>query len=591
MKKLLLTILTALTIHILTSCIGDKEPKELFARVENIMDEHPDSALAMLDSARDQKAAWKTQHQIRYEFLRAKSQNKAYIDFTTDSVMKEVAAYYDKHGTPNEQMEAHYLLGCTYRDMHESPMALSCYLDATEKADTLSDDCDYSILMRIWGQVADEFDRQVIPYKELEALKEYQRYAIKSNDTLNFAIGTELERKAYFVMGDTMKAIEVSERALTIYKRQKYFSNALNSIPFMIVMYSMLNKTNKATELVNYYEQKADSISTSASKLKANSHFQFAKANYYESLNKLDSAIILYRNLVNTAHKYDATKGLLRIFTKMGNADSTIHYSLMKEKIFDKNYSNLHTQAMFNADGMFNYTRNKHIAMEKEIEAKQNKIYLIILCFMSFSVITIALFIFSTFRNRKKEEIKQLKQMYVVAENEYNRARENYYLMVTNFQEYKSKKDQEIQLLKHKKDVSAQLYETQIFFQAISEIKNSNAYEDIMRHNNIQPGCKNRICKKEWKALFNLFKEKMPHLYSKYIQNGNLSEQETYVFLLTILNLSPKTITILLETSAQNVANAKASINNKLFSDTSAKTLYNNIVYSGQKKDNKFSNN
>lgn len=181
--------------------------------------------------------------------------------------------------------------------------------------------------------------------------------------------------------------------------------------------------------------------------------------------------------------------------------------------------------------------------------------------------------------------------MYVVAENEYNRARENYYLMVTNFQEYKSKKDQEIQLLKHKKDVSAQLYETQIFFQAISEIKNSNAYEDIMRHNNIQPGCKNIICKKEWKALFNLFKEKMPHLYSKYIQNGNLSEQETYVFLLTILNLSPKTITILLETSAQNVANAKASINNKLFSDTSAKTLYNNIVYSGQKKNDKFSNN
>lgn len=92
MKKLLLTILTALTIHLLASCIGDKEPKELFARVENIMDEYPDSAFAMLDSVREQKASWRTRQQMRYELLRAKAQNKAYIDFTTDSVMKEVAA-------------------------------------------------------------------------------------------------------------------------------------------------------------------------------------------------------------------------------------------------------------------------------------------------------------------------------------------------------------------------------------------------------------------------------------------------------------------------------------------------------------------
>ena len=49
------------------------------------------------------------------ELLRARRMNKEYIDFTTDSVMKEVAAYYDRHGSPNERMEAHYLLGCAYR--------------------------------------------------------------------------------------------------------------------------------------------------------------------------------------------------------------------------------------------------------------------------------------------------------------------------------------------------------------------------------------------------------------------------------------------------------------------------------------------
>ena len=53
---------------------------------------------------------------MQEELLCARRMNKEYIDFTTDSVMKEVAAYYDRHGSPNERMEAHYLLGCAYRD-------------------------------------------------------------------------------------------------------------------------------------------------------------------------------------------------------------------------------------------------------------------------------------------------------------------------------------------------------------------------------------------------------------------------------------------------------------------------------------------
>ena len=60
---------------------------------------------------------------MREELFRAREMNKEYIDFTTDSVMKEVADWYDRHGTSNERMEAHYLLGCTYRDMGEAPRA------------------------------------------------------------------------------------------------------------------------------------------------------------------------------------------------------------------------------------------------------------------------------------------------------------------------------------------------------------------------------------------------------------------------------------------------------------------------------------
>lgn len=71
---------------------------------------------------------------------RADSMNRAYIPMTDgiDSLLLEATHYYDRHGTPNQQMRAHYLLGCAYRDKGEAPAALQSYQDAVDCADTLS---------------------------------------------------------------------------------------------------------------------------------------------------------------------------------------------------------------------------------------------------------------------------------------------------------------------------------------------------------------------------------------------------------------------------------------------------------------------
>ncbi len=43
--------------------------------------------------------------------------------------------YFDRHGEPNDQMLAHYLLGRAYHEQGEAPMALQCYQQAIECAD------------------------------------------------------------------------------------------------------------------------------------------------------------------------------------------------------------------------------------------------------------------------------------------------------------------------------------------------------------------------------------------------------------------------------------------------------------------------
>ena len=49
--------------------------------------------------------------------------------FMTD--VEPYVQFFDDHGTPNDRMLAHYLLGRAYYEHNEAPMALQCYHDAS----------------------------------------------------------------------------------------------------------------------------------------------------------------------------------------------------------------------------------------------------------------------------------------------------------------------------------------------------------------------------------------------------------------------------------------------------------------------------
>ena len=114
----------------------------------------------------------------------ADSLNRNYIPFTTDSVLKEATEWFDSHGSANERMRAHYLLGCAYRDMGEAPAALQSYHDAVDCADTTSTDCDYRLLSRVHGQMADLFYWQESSANALQECIMVDKYARLAKDTM-----------------------------------------------------------------------------------------------------------------------------------------------------------------------------------------------------------------------------------------------------------------------------------------------------------------------------------------------------------------------------------------------------------------------
>lgn len=79
--------------------------------------------------------------------------NRSDQPFTAKDVEPYVR-FFDRHGSPNDRLLAHYLLGRAYHEHGEAPMALQCYHDALDCADTTAQDCDYAQLARVYAMAS-----------------------------------------------------------------------------------------------------------------------------------------------------------------------------------------------------------------------------------------------------------------------------------------------------------------------------------------------------------------------------------------------------------------------------------------------------
>ena len=204
-----------LTAFVLFSACGDGRNGRFAAWLEgtdSLMRTRPDSAYALLEGMKDTAGMLPLSLRMRYHLLHAKAQNKAYVDFTTDSLLLSLTDYYDRHGTPNEQMLAYYLLGCTYRDMGEAPKAIESYPTALDRVDTTVEDCDYYDLSRVYAQMATTFHQQNLPEDELRARRMYEKYAWKAKDTLDALIAYANRANAYDILHQLDSVLQMGYR-------------------------------------------------------------------------------------------------------------------------------------------------------------------------------------------------------------------------------------------------------------------------------------------------------------------------------------------------------------------------------------------
>ena len=415
MKEKVLYLL--LIIMLLASCAGNRKYDDLMQRADSIMNVNDDSAkvaIRMLDGVKSQLPEFSKAQKMRYELLRHKAMNKAYISFTSDSKMKEVVDYYDRHGSANERMLANYVLGCVYRDMHEVPLALEYYNKAAEQADTTAADCDYGTLYRVYSQMGFLFDKQYLPYQELEAFGKAVRYAYLAKDTLNAIINYQNRGIAYDYLGNKDSVIAINLHAAEMYKRIR---------------------NNEAAAIAlgcnySYYIDKGDSVnarkafeSYTSTGYEGNSNYGDAKAfllcekgRYYMFVSRLDSAFSCLNQSLKLSKSYSnkaaATKVLAQYYARVNKPVLAMKYALKTSEYNDSDLLAVRENQLQQIQAMYNYERNQEIARKAELKAERITMLVYVLIAGGVVIFLLLTHLYLKQLKKKKEKILVTKHLY-----------------------------------------------------------------------------------------------------------------------------------------------------------------------------------
>ena len=575
MRNLLYIVVTTV---ILTACVGGGKERAVLDTAQRIINDRPDSALAMLDSLEPSSHDFSTENLRRWQLLRLMAQNKCDTVFSDDSLQKELVKYYDRHGTPNERMTAHYLLGRAYSDMGEAPRALQCFLNAVACADTTSNKCDFKTLFRIYGQVAMVYRSQCIPNEELVAWNQYSHFAEKSGDMYNYIHGKEMTIGSYYDLGDTISCLYLTEQCRKEYLELAMLQKAASVLPTAIYIHLLNSNYGKAREMMVMYERDSGLFDSIGNIKKGRESYYYSKGLYYMGIHKNDSAELFFRRLLdfNLNHGYFANKGLLSLYRHQNSIDSISKYALLYEKCVDEILNENQAEAVAQATANYKYNRLQKESEEFAVKAEKSKWMSRFLFILLFLIVAVSAYLFYLYKRKQKEKMEKLGIDYTNLMSKYRQACHETERLKSDKGETLREKENENNQLKSQLDRMKTIFEglsPDMKKLTLSKSDIVKKFRDlaIPKPHPVLP------CQKDWKLLMETMEYTDPSLYGRIIFANELSQQEKYTCLLTMLNFSSGELTVLLDTSKQRVSNIKASANSKLFGNKDAKALLRNL--------------
>lgn len=572
-----------LALCVFLACGGNRQQEETLMRARVVMNEHPDSALAILDSLYRHEAEMDNHFRMQVLLYRTEAQNKLFTRFPSDSIQTGLVGYFDRHGTRNERMLAHYLLGCVLSDLGNSPEALQAFYDAIEMADTTRTDCDLYTLRVVYGQMVMLFHRQNLPYDELCALQQYIWLTERLCSEEDVIIAKGQMKRPYFLLGMEDSIISLEHQQYNEMKRlgkEKEAGEVFSSSPYY---YLMRGDTAKAREMMDLYEQAV--MDSSGNVAHGRESYYYFKGLYEQTVGHLDSAEYWYRRAESYHNLQYAYRGLLRLFHQKHNADSVFKYARLYEDATDSVHNKMRTDAVRQMSALYDYSRSQQQAEQEAAKARTARMWLWTIGISALVMLMFGIWFYRLRQRQNRERILHLKMVQrdiqrnsseTIAANKRKieelgqqmaSLQETHSDTLTQLEDYKKQLEVQNAIAKAEQDGKRQIAQA---------LKASAAYATVK--DRMQNGA--IISKTQWQQIESTVHDNYPDFRERIEILCSLSEHEYHVCLLLKMGIEPSRIADLTAHTKASVTQTRKRLYKKCFGEAGTGELWDEFIES-----------
>jgi tetratricopeptide (TPR) repeat protein len=523
-----------------------------------------------------------TGQQYRQVLDRADRQNAAFDSITNMDSLQLAATYFDRHGTANEQVRAHYLLGCAYRDAAEAPKALEAYHDAADRADTTRADCDYHLLMRLHAQMAELFYQQLLPYEMIGELNAQYRCARRAGDEKAAMNALERRANAYYLLEMPDSIISIRMKASEAYSRLGCTEEAAQALGPLIELLTDRGDTAGARKCIDRYESSSSFFDAGEPIPRKAVHYYY-KGKYYLAVGQPDSAQILFRRLLQpgrTPSQQEAGfRGLYLLYKQTSQKDSMAKYADMSYQQTLSQLAATNTDNLRHMQSLYNYSRSQQLAQQMTDKAHRQQLTLYVVVAIAVILLLAVTALWQYYRRKRRALQVQYHQEQAnlqKALNELNKLKEAVEVKDSRIGDLVEEKEADVRIhqeqirqleeklkIRRSKDVNEQLMRTQIYRHFKDAASNPKA----------------RISNKDWQNLQDMIDEMIPGFYARMnSQRQSLSLGDYQICILVRLFFTPKEISNLTGNSPSSVSMKRFRLLQKVFNINGSAETFDRLV-------------
>jgi len=552
MKKNIVFLLILIPI-IWISCDGMGHQTIDFRKVENLMPQHPDSALMLLEQI-ENKENLSRKDKVHYYLLLTEAEDKTYVTHTTDSLISIAADYYEKTDDLGRKAKAWYYKGRINQDLGHPLKAQEYYLKALRDEEKIE---DHALLGRIHNHIGMLYAYQKVYEKALP----FQKKAVENFHLLSDSTGQVFALRdlgrTFLMLGHQDSAIICNQKAIALMRKR--------IIPSVY------------TELAGFYidrqrlEEAHGLLRTSlqnVAKPQAKYPVYLVLGELYKKSGQIDSACFYLQACINSAPLPETRAGglfhLKEIALEKGQWEQAALLSKQYELLKDSIEQGKNAESIRNVQAFYSYNEIEQDLWEARLYASKQKSFYSLLITACLFLLTVALLRFIHYRRERKSLLQRLK----ANEEQIQRNEQT----LKNISDVKDSLQNEIQIYKTKerqlsKEKDEQLKRTnEEIRQKIMQLEKLSHTKDELEKNLLTLRSENSNLKKreqareeERKKIEESERLQNERLYDKFRSPAGWEPMDTdwHKLFISVDKLYPKMVTTLQKSTSLNESERK----------------------------------